>query len=118
MSLKGPSEGEFQDQVIQLALLLRWRVGHFRSVRCVRQDGAIFWQCPVQPSGPMGGKGFPDLVLIKPPRIIVAELKVGRNVCTSEQAAWVEAFIRCGIQTFVWRPEDWKEIERELGVRR
>lgn len=108
----GPSEEEFQDQVIQLARLLRWRVAHFRSVRIQRQDGAVYWSCPVQADG----KGFPDLVLVKPPRILVAELKVGKNACTLEQAAWIEAFVLCGVQTFVWRPENWKEIESELGV--
>lgn len=61
-------------------------------------------------------EGFPDLVLVKPPRFIVAECKVGDNKPTQQQEDWLSASAACpGVETYLWYPDDWDEIERVLG---
>ena len=49
--------------------------------------------------------GWPDLFLSRPPRIVVAELKVGRNTTTAEQREWLQRFADCGLEAVVFRPD-------------
>lgn len=59
-------------------------------------------------------KGFLDLVLAKEPprapRIIYAELKVGRRQATPEQQRWIAALHAAGQEVYVWRPDDFDLI--------
>jgi len=51
--------------------------------------------------------GFPDEVLVRPPRIVFAELKSDKGKLTEEQAAWLYELGRVpGLEVHVWRPED------------
>jgi hypothetical protein len=102
-----PTEAEFTRQVIQLAGLRGWRSAHFRPG--LTKGGQ--WRTAVQGHG----KGFPDLVLVKPGRVVVAELKVGRNAPTPEQREWLAAFAAAGVPAFVWTPGQWADIERALA---
>jgi hypothetical protein len=67
--------------------------------------------------------GFLDLTLLRPPRLVLAELKVPPNNRPSDwQQVWLEyrrtlalfAGPHLSIETYVWRPSDWSEIERVL----
>jgi hypothetical protein len=107
MGLSAPTEADFTRQVLALARLCRWRAAHFRP-GLTRSGG---WATAVQGDG----AGFPDLILVKPGRVVVAELKVGRNRPTPGQRAWLQAFESAGVPAYVWRPEDWPEVERVLG---
>ena len=60
------TEREFQRAVVELARLMGWRVHHTRPA--LTRAGE--WRTPIQ-----GDAGFPDLVLCRPPRLILAELK-------------------------------------------
>ena len=104
------SEAEFQKQVTELAHLRRWRVASFRRVRVQRKSGAVYWETPVGADG----KGWPDLVLCRGIRLIFAELKIGKNKTTPEQVAWLDSLAMTGAETYIWRPEDWAEIERVI----
>jgi hypothetical protein len=108
--LPGISEAEFQRQVVTLAHRHGWRVAHFRSVRCQRPNGQVFYQTPVQADG----RGFPDLILLRQGRQLAVELKVGKNDATAEQLAWLQAFRLAGAKTHIWRPSDWAFIEEVL----
>lgn len=59
-------------------------------------------------------KGFPDLTLAKEPprapRIIYAELKVGRRQVTEDQQRWIAALHAAGHEVYVWRPDDFDVI--------
>lgn len=98
------TEREFQSQVVALARILGWRVHHTRPART-----ASGWRTPIQ-----GDAGWPDLVLLRGSRLVVAELKVGRNRPTAEQAAWLEALNKAIAEVYLWTPLDWDEIERLL----
>jgi hypothetical protein len=93
------SEKNFQQQVLQLARLSGWMVYHtFDSRRSTA--------------------GFPDLCLVRVPRVIFAELKSAAGKIRPEQKAWLGALKSCpGVEVFVWRPGDWPEIEKTLYER-
>ena len=86
------TEKEFMAQIIQLLELYDWRYYHtFDSRR--------------------SAQGFPDLVAIRPPRFILAELKTDNGKLTAAQREWLEALGRVPhVETFCWRPGDFEEI--------
>ena len=103
------TEREFQRAVVELARLMGWRVQHTRPA--LTQRGR--WLTPIQ-----GDAGFPDLVLCRPPRLIVAELKRVGGKPTAEQQAWLEALQACaGVECYLWTPADWDVVARTLGGR-
>ena len=60
--------------------------------------------------------GFPDLVLVRPPRLIAAELKAENGRLTASQTEWLDALGRCpGIETYVWRPQDLDHVASMLS---
>jgi len=91
------TERAFQQQVIDLALLYRWRVYHT-------------WNAM------HSTKGYPDLHLIKPPHSIFAELKSDKGKVTQEQQSWLDMLKDCGYEAYVWRPGDFDEIVSRLAV--
>ena len=95
------SEVEFTDNVLKWAKVYGWRRFHVRgNTRRLIQ----------------GDVGFPDLVLVRSPRIIFAELKVGRNKPSVEQGDWIAELDDCRfLEVHVWRPEAWSTILATLS---
>ncbi len=91
----GESEKEFQARVVKLAKERGWRVYHTYDSR--RSEA-----------------GFPDLILLRGPRQIAAELKVGRNKLTPEQQDWLCAFEDAAVETHLWTPACFDDIARTL----
>lgn len=90
------SEKRWQAQVVTLALLYGWSVFH------------VFDSRRSQP-------GFPDLVLVKPPTIIFAELKTHNGKLRHAQVAWLDLLLACpGVQTYLWRPHNLPDVQRIL----
>lgn len=112
-------ERDWQDQVLELARLYRWRSYHtFDSRR----------------SNP----GFPDLVLVRAPRLIFAELKAQKGRVTTEQKLWMAALGDVGeavdgavgraqavvvddpetpepsVEVYLWRPADFEAVHDAL----
>jgi len=100
-------ERELQQGIVDVARILGYRVAHFRAAQT-----AHGWRTPVGADG----MGFPDLCIVGNGRILFRELKVGRNVLSSEQAAWLEALRMAGVDAGVWTEHEWAsgEIEAEL----
>lgn len=91
------AERDFMATVREAATLTGWLAYHtYRSKR--------------SPSG------FPDLVFVRD-RVIFAELKAARTRVTREQRCWLDALDAAGAETYLWRPDDWDEIDRVLGRR-
>ena len=60
--------------------------------------------------------GEPDLRLIRPPRVVFAELKSDRGQPTKRQQIVLGMLRQCsGVETYLWRPSDWESIEKVLG---
>ncbi|GAA4117513.1 hypothetical protein GCM10022215_18270 [Nocardioides fonticola] len=58
--------------------------------------------------------GFPDLAILGPRELVVAELKTNKGRTTPEQRAWLTGLEAAGIRAFLWRPADWLEINEVL----
>ena len=91
-ALMGITEKEFMQQVIQLAKLRGWLVYHTHDSR----------------------RSAAGLLLVRGPRLMAAELKIGRNKLSDEQFGWMKALAQANVRVYIWRPEDWPEIEKEL----
>jgi len=94
-----PAEREagFQAAVIEYAHLRKWLVFHSYDSR---RDPA----------------GLPDLVLCRPPRLVMAELKTAKGRLRDAQWTWLVALSACpGVETYTWRPANWPDIERILA---
>jgi hypothetical protein len=96
MSLPPVTEKQLQAQVLDLAHVLGWMTYHsWISIR----------------SAP----GWPDLVLLRPPRIIFAELKTQNGRVNVAQHQWLDALGDCpGVEVFCWRPSDLEAIAELL----
>ena len=100
------TERQFQGMVINLAALNGWTVWHDHDSR-------------------RNSAGFPDLILLRGPRLIVAELKVDRRrktgttypgLTTRAQRWMLSLFKEAGAEAVVWRPratsrEKWPVVE-------
>ena len=105
------TEKQLQGAVIDAARLLGWRVAHFRPARVMR-GGRETYETPVAADG----KGFPDLVLVRPPRLIFAEMKAHSGKLSDQQMEWLSALDHTEAEVYIWRPNDWEGgvIERKL----
>lgn len=94
----GPSESVFLTQVIDVAHLHGWKAHHVRTAWS--KKGYI---TPIQ-----GDAGFPDIVLVKAPRVLFVELKVDNGRLTPPQEWWLDDLEKCpGVEMYVWRPKMW-----------
>lgn len=106
------TETDFLNQVVELAKLCGWKVHHARPAWTVKG-----YRTPIQ-----GDAGFPDLVLCRPPYIILAELKSETGTLSPAQREWIAALELCkGASVYepnvgirVWRPSQWEEIVATL----
>jgi hypothetical protein len=90
------TEKMFMAQVIELARLFGWLCYHtFDSRRSER--------------------GFPDIVMVRPPSILFVELKTDTGRLKPAQCTWLEALEQCtGVEAHVWRPAQWNAIVSRL----
>lgn len=100
------SEAQFQSAVVDLARRCGFRVAHFHDSR--RQvHGRLV--------GDRDAAGWPDLVLCRPPVLLIVELKTDRGAVNTRQLDWLQALHECGARTAVWRPADWPDIQATLA---
>lgn len=92
------TEAALQEAVLRLARLCGWEAYHPYDSR-------------------KSAPGFPDTTLVRPPRIIFAELKVGGNRLSPAQVRWLGRLGGVpGVEVFVWTDRDWLngEVDRVL----
>lgn len=89
------TERQWQAQVLEAARVLEWLIYHTYDSR--RSE-----------------PGFPDLMLLKGTRLVVAEVKTQKGRLNFAQEVWLEAFRATNAEVYVWRPDDWPEVERVL----
>jgi hypothetical protein len=91
------SEKDWSEQIRQYARLRGWRYYHtYRSTR--------------------SPEGYPDITLVRPPRVVFAELKRERGRVTHAQNDWLAALRHCpGVETYLWRPSDWPAVRIALA---
>jgi len=100
----------------RLALVRTVTEDEWRSqvLRWAERDGWLHyftWTSLHSPSG------FPDLVLAREPRVIIAELKTEVGKLTPRQERWGGVLVQCpGVEYYVWRPHDEDEVRRVLAL--
>lgn len=73
------------------------------------------WRMAFAQYSPRSPKGFPDLVLLRPPRVIFAELKSETGKTTAEQDAWLGQLRELpNAEVFLWRPDDLERFAEVL----
>ena len=93
------TEREFQRQVVDLARLTGWK---------------IWWVHDSRHSP----KGWPDLILARPPKLLALEVKSARGRLTREQDETLTWLAACGIEAAVVRPSDWEWVVATLTAPR
>ncbi len=95
LMLQQMSEDAWQKTVMERAVTLKWRLYH---VYDSRKDK----------------RGFPDLVLIKPPHVLYVELKTANRIKSRrsvEQKEHGDDLLRCpGSFYFLWRPQHLDDV--------
>lgn len=93
------SEAKFQREVTDLLDLRHWRWHHEVDSRKSK-------------------RGLPDIIAVRRDRLIFIELKTKRGVLTDDQIGWlcdVKQMACHQVEVYIWRPNDWTEIERVLA---
>ncbi len=86
------TEASWQAQVIEAADLFGWFVYH-------------------NPDSRRSAAGFPDLVLIRPPRVLFLELKRQTGRLSPIQREVIDQLDACpGVEVHVARPSDWEQV--------
>ena len=96
ISAQAETEKGFQGWVLEYATLMGWESHHQR------------WSI-------QSASGWPDLVLCRPPRLVIAELKTARGKLSTAQDGWLERLGRCAVEVYLWRPSDRDRIVVILG---
>lgn len=90
------TERDFQRQVLDLAGILGWAVYH---------PALSKWS----------ERGGPDLAMVRPPRLVLAELKRETGKTSPHQDRWLGMLGACpGVETYLWRPSDLDHIAEIL----
>ena len=90
------SEKHFLSRVTRLAELYGWVVWHTLDSTGTRA-------------------GEPDLRMVRPPRVVFAELKSEHGRLRPDQSQAIAMLERCpGVSTYVWKPRDWQQIVEVL----
>ena len=96
--LESLTERELQNELLLAAMKLGWMVYHTHDSR-------------------RSHPGFPDLVLLRPPRLIFAELKSEKGRVREYQEHWLNALRQVPqVETYLWRPTDWDAALRILAA--
>lgn len=106
--LPAMSETAWMQQLTELAVRLGWQWLHVRSSMYGERHFLT------ATSGPLG-RGWPDLLLIKPGRMIAAELKRRGAHATDDQLRVLAALSAAGVEAYVWWPDDFDTVKEILS---
>jgi hypothetical protein len=84
--------------------------------KMVKQAAALYrWEMYFTYTSIHSPKGFPDLVLCRPPRLLIVELKRNGAKPTPDQERWLELLGQVpGVEAYLWKPSDWDSIVAAL----
>lgn len=95
-TLPAVTEKDFQKQVVDLARILGWTVYHPMLSK---------WS----------ERGWPDLTMVRPPRLVLAELKREKGTTSPDQDRWLGMLAACpGVEVFLWKPSDLERVAEIL----
>ena len=104
MRRRSSPERDFQLELIRLARLFNWQV--FYIPDWFYRLAMASLQRARRADRDWPDKGFPDLVLLKPPRLIFVECKAGRAKPSEDQLIWHAKLREAGQTVYVWNEQD------------
>jgi VRR-NUC domain-containing protein len=110
--LRTVPERDWTHSVIRMATTAGFLVHHSRPALNQRGRWATWLE---------GSPGLPDLILVKPPRVLFVELKrQAGGVLSPHQLRWWDALRACpGVEVYLWKPGDadavWAILSRKAG---
>lgn len=108
MARRNTPEADFQKAVIDWAHLFHWKVYWIPDWMYRLAIASMLRSRRKDRDWP--DKGFPDLVLLKPGRLILAELKSPKGRIEPEQKEWHDLFASVGLPVHIWKPADIDDI--------
>jgi hypothetical protein len=80
-----------------------------------RKNGWVPYHAPANRPDKYGNiqnveAGFPDLCIIRSGKMIFAELKKETGKLSAAQVRTIELIKSCGLECYVWRPSDVREV--------
>lgn len=93
---RGPTEDAWQRQVLDIATAYGWWAHHEYDSR-------------------RGTSGLPDLILLRAPRLVFAELKTNTGRVRPEQRQVMTDLAASGVEVGLWRPRDLSTVLAVLG---
>ena len=108
------TEPQFALTVEDLFIRFGWAYMHIKPAKLPNE----MWVSRMNPEG----KGWLDYTAVRPPRILVCELKDAYSKMTPEQEKWWALWEGCQVtidgitlpELYLWRPKDFNEIARIL----
>lgn len=88
------TEADFQAQIVELA---RDRLGYRVVHHMPGKTKAGRWTTPTTEIG------WPDLTLVRPPRILFVELKGPKTAIRPGQLEFLALLRDCGVEAYLWR---------------
>jgi hypothetical protein len=101
-------EQDWQDTILQWAALYHWKAFFVPDWMYRLAIASIQRQPRKGRSWP--DRGFPDLLLCKPPHLLFVECKDTGGKPTPTQLEWHELLRGCGMTVKVWTPKDIDEM--------
>lgn len=104
------TEAQLLRGVTELAMARGWMLAHHHDSRRQVRPGVFV--------GDKLAAGLPDLVLVKPPRLLFVELKAQHGRLSPLQRDWLQALEQVpGVEVYLWRPEQLDDgtVWRVLG---
>lgn len=104
------TEEELLWGTMSMAVPLGWEVFHTWDSRSTLREAKVALARGINWSG------FPDLCLLRVPRLVVMELKSQKGRIDPRQQMWIDGLVSCGIEAGIYRPTQWFDgtIERLL----
>ena len=91
----GPTEKEYMATIVEYAQACGWQVYH------------TLWSRG-------SPHGFPDLVMARENRLVIAEIKSENGFASAQQQQWLDRLGATQAEVYLWRPGDWPDAEDVL----
>ena len=85
-----------------------------QEVQRLATEGGWRWHHCAHASGCEGGRGWPDLILLRGSELLAVELKSDKGTVAVVQTRWLFAWREAGAECHVWQPSDLPAIKKRL----
>lgn len=107
--LRAITEKVWTQQVVDMGRTFGWKIHH----------SLVGFGFSGKPITLQGHKGLPDLLMVKPPRVVFMELKrQAVRELTPEQEEWIALLKKCpSVEVYIFRPGDVVQVAGVLSGR-